>query len=151
MTRLMFVYLSGTEKGKTRIFKQEHVTIGTNDHFDLMLVPEEGGSLPDGLVADIYVEDDGRLNLMPRYKGDFLEFSINGEIPEEDANGYELRDGDTIHFGHGLSSASILFQVMPENFSTASLVRHHNRIAEAAQASPATQPVHPLTATLFVK
>ena len=151
MTRLMFVYLSGTEKGKTRIFKQEHVTIGTTDHFDLMLVTEEGGSLPDGLIADIYSEDDGTLTLMPRYKADFLEFSINGEVPEDSPAGYELRDGDTIHFGHGLSSASILFQVMPENFSTASLVRQQNRIAEATQTSPATQPVHPLTATLFVK
>lgn len=151
MTRLMFVYLSGTEKGKTRIFKQEHVTIGTTDHFDLTLVPEEGGSLPEGLIADIYVEEDGILNLMPRYKSDFLELSINGEIPADSSTGYEVRDGDTIHFGHGLSSASILFQVMPENFSTASLVRHNNRIAEAAQASAPAQPVHPLTATLFVK
>ncbi|MBI3651383.1 MAG: trypsin-like peptidase domain-containing protein [Acidobacteria bacterium] len=151
MTRLMFVYLSGTEKGKTRIFKQEHVTIGSDEHFDLMLVPEEGGSLPAGLIADIYSEDDGTLTLMPRYKSDFLEFNINGEVPEDSPTGYELRDGDTLHFGQGLSSASFLFQIMPENFSTASLVRQQNRVAEAAQTSPATQPVHPLTATLFVK
>ena len=31
MSRLMFVYLSGSEKGKTRIFTQNHVTIGTSD------------------------------------------------------------------------------------------------------------------------
>ena len=39
MSRLMFVYLSGTEKGKTRIFKQEQVTIGTDDSFDLTVIP----------------------------------------------------------------------------------------------------------------
>jgi hypothetical protein len=49
MSRLMFVYLSGTEKGKTRIFTQDHVTIGTSDACDLRLVPEEGGALPDGV------------------------------------------------------------------------------------------------------
>ena len=37
MSRLMFVYLSGTEKGKTRIFTQEHVTLGTSDACDLKL------------------------------------------------------------------------------------------------------------------
>jgi S1-C subfamily serine protease len=149
MSRLMFVYLSGVEKGKTRIFKQNHVTIGTTEHFDLTIVPEEGGALPEGLLADIYCEDDGLMNLVPHYKKDFLEISINGEATEPDPEaGFELRDGDTIHFGHGLSSASIMFQVMPEQFSTASLVRRNNKLAEASQAN---QPVHPLTATLFVK
>ena len=149
MSRLMFVHLSGTEKGKTRIFKQNHVTVGTSDTFDLTIVPEEGGTLHDGLIADLYCQDNEPINLVPRYKQDFLEISINGELPEEDAAaGIELRDGDTIHFGHGLSSASILFQMMPENFSTASLVKQNHRTLEAAQSA---QPVHPLTATLFVK
>lgn len=152
MSRLMFVYLSGPEKGKTRIFKQETVTIGTSEAFDLTLVPEEGGSLPAGLVAEIYCnDDDTSMHLLPRYKQDFLEITINGELlAEAESGGYELRDGDTIHFGQGLSSASILFQVMPENFSTASLVRQASRVAEAPAAT-AAQPVHPLTATLFVK
>lgn len=148
----MFVYLSGPEKGKTRIFKQETVSVGTSDSFDLTLVPEEGGTLPDGLVAEVFGDDEaGTMHLIPRYKQEFLEVSINGEfLPEPPAKGYELRDGDTIHFGHGLSSASILFQVMPDNFSTASLVRQASRVAEPPAAQPA-QPVHPLTATLFVK
>jgi serine protease Do len=149
MSRLMFVYLSGKEKGKTRIFKQNHVTVGTSETFDLTIVPEEGGALPDGLIADIYCEEQEPITLVPRYKQGFLEISINGELQEETvATSIELRDGDSIHFGHGLSSASILFQVMPENFSTASLVKQNNRIVEAAQTA---QPVHPLTATLFVK
>src|SRR5262249_47200364 len=56
-------------------------------------------------------------------------------------------DGDTLHFGHGLSSASVLFQVMPENFSTAGLARR----GDSGSIEGAPQPVHPLTATLFVK
>ena len=45
MSRLMFVYLSGTEKGKTRIFTQDHVTLGTSDACDLKLVPDDDGVL----------------------------------------------------------------------------------------------------------
>jgi YD repeat-containing protein len=148
MSRLMFVYLSGTEKGKTRIFKQRQVTIGTSESFDLTLVPEEGGALPEGLLAEIIGDDGEEIKLIPRYKPEFLEILINGEPPTVSPTGYELQDGDTIHFGRGLSSASVLFQVMPENFSTASLVHQSRRVLEPT-APP--QPVHPLTATLFVK
>ncbi len=148
MSRLMFVYLSGTEKGKTRIFKQDQVTIGTDETFDLTVVPQDGGELPVGLLAEVYSDDNDEHFLVPRYKGDFFEISVNGEKPDPAAEGCELQDGDTIQFGRGLSSASILFQVMPENFSTASLIRQSNKVLEPAQP---TQPVHPLTATLFVK
>jgi S1-C subfamily serine protease len=144
----MFVYLSGTEKGKTRIFKQEQVTIGTDDSFDLTVIPEEGGHLPQGLLAEVFEDVSGELFLVPRYKDDFFGITVNGEKPDPTAQGYELQDGDTIHFGHGLSSASILFQVMPENFSTASLIRQSHKTLEPQQTA---QPVHPLTATLFVK
>ena len=65
MSRLMFVYLSGTEKGKTRIFTQDHVTLGTSDACDLKLVPEGGGSLPDGVLADVY-DDESTFHLVPR-------------------------------------------------------------------------------------
>jgi S1-C subfamily serine protease len=146
MSRLMFVYLSGTEKGKTRIFTQSHVTIGTWDACDLKLVPEEGGLLPEGRLADIY-DDEGVYHLVTHT--DSLEIRINGEEieAEEAAAGYALQDGDTIDFGRGLSSASLLFQVMPENFSASQIVRRNARAIEQAQP----QPVHPLTATLFVK
>jgi S1-C subfamily serine protease len=144
----MFVYLSGTEKGKTRIFKQEQVTIGTDDSFDLTVIPEDGGHLPQGLLAEVFEDVSGEHFLVPRYKADFFGITINGEQSDLTAQGYELQDGDTIHFGHGLSSASILFQVMPENFSTASLIRQSHKTLEPQQTA---QPVHPLTATLFVK
>ncbi len=132
MSRLMFVYLSGTEKGKTRIFTQEHVTLGTSDACDLKLVPEDGGSLPDGVLADIY-DDENAFHLVPHAGKDHFEITINGQRTNDDtAAGQPLRDGDTIHFGDGPASASVLFQVMPENFST-------------------THPVRRNASTLFVK
>jgi serine protease Do len=148
MSRLMFVYLSGTEKGKTRIFTQNHVTIGTSDASDLKLVPEEGGSLPTAVLADIY-DDDNVFHLVPHNDRDGLEITVNGDALEQDESGagHVLRDGDTLHFGHGLSSASVLFQVMPENFSATAMTRRKNESVENVPG----QSVHPLTATLFVK
>lgn len=144
----MFVYLSGSEKGKTRIFTQNHVTIGTSDACDLKLVPEEGGTLPDGVIADVY-DDDGHFHMMQGLELEPVEIKINGEDAGGDPRdaAHVLHDGDTIHFGHGLSSASVLFQVMPENFAAAPLAVRNQREIEPAAA----QPVHPLTATLFVK
>ncbi|HKG20708.1 MAG TPA: trypsin-like peptidase domain-containing protein [Blastocatellia bacterium] len=147
MSRLMFVYLSGSEKGKTRIFTQQSVSIGASDACDLTIVPEEGGVLPDGVIADVH-DDDGAFHLAPREGMEHLEIRINGEELDPDpAAGYALNDGDTIHIGHGLSSASVLFQVMPENFTSASITRRGQKEPDQMQA----QPVHPLTATLFVK
>src|SRR5882724_260566 len=147
MSRLMFVYLSGIEKGKTRIFTQEHVTLGTSDACDLKLVPEGGGSLPDGVLADIY-DAENAFHLVPHAGKDHFEITINGQRTNDDtAAGQPLRDGDTIHFGDGPASASVLFQVMPENFSTTHPVRRN--ASEIDRVSG--QSVHPLTATLFVK
>jgi len=143
----MFVYLSGSEKGKTRIFTQDHVTVGTSDASDLKLVPEEGGALPSGVLADIYNEDN-LFHLVPQPDLNGTEITVNGEPLLADAPaGHVLHDGDTLHFGHGLSGASVLFQVMPENFSATSLARRRPVEVEPVAA----QPVHPLTATLFVK
>jgi S1-C subfamily serine protease len=149
MSRLMFVYLSGSEKGKTRIFTQNHVTIGTSDTSDLKLVPEDGGALPHGVLADVY-DDEGAFHLGLRSDAGDLTISVNGdEVPlVESPAGYALADGDTLHFTQGLSSASVLFQVMPENFSAAQIVR---RSGKEMEQSGAAQAVHPLTATLFVK
>jgi S1-C subfamily serine protease len=86
---------------------------------------------------------------MPSQDADHLEIKIGAEeINDADpAAGRALNDGDTIHFGRGLSSASILFQIMPENFGATQLVPQEQR----AIGRPSGQPVHPLTATLFVK
>src|SRR4030095_14243533 len=112
MSRLMFVYLSGSEKGKTRIFTQEHVTLGTSDACDLKLVPEEGGSLPDGVLADVY-DDENTFHLVPHVGHNDLEITINGgELGNDETGaGYTLRDGDTVHFGSRQGGASVLFQV----------------------------------------
>lgn len=148
MSRLMFVYLSGSEKGKTRIFTQDHVTVGTSDVCDLKLVPEDGGTLPEGVLADIY-DDESAFHLVARTEQDQFPISINGQPlqQEETGAGHQLHDGDTIHFGHGLSSASVLFQIMPATFSSAHPVRRNVAEMERVQG----QTVHPLTATLFVK
>jgi S1-C subfamily serine protease len=148
MSRLMFVYLSGTEKGKTRIFTQDHVTLGASEACDLRLVPEEGGSLPQGVIADVY-DDDGAYHFVQRLDQSEFQITINGEQmgADETGAGHNLRDGDTIHFGHGLSGASVLFQVMPENFSAAHPVRRNVTQLDGISG----QPLHPLTATLFVK
>src|SRR5512143_1434980 len=148
MSRLMFVYQSGTEKGKTRIFTQDHVTMGTSDACDLRLVPEEGCSLPEGVLADVY-DDENAFHLVPHVGEDHFEITINGERPRrnETGAGHTLHDGDTIQFGSGPSSASVLFQVMPKNFSATHPVRRNTTDVERVSG----QNVHPLTATLFVK
>ncbi|HSQ19438.1 MAG TPA: trypsin-like peptidase domain-containing protein [Blastocatellia bacterium] len=148
MSRLMFVYQSGTEKGKTRIFTQDHVTMGTSEACDLRLVPEEGCSLPDGVLADVY-DDENAFHLVPHIGDDHFEITINGEQPgrNETGAGHTLHDGDTIQFGSGPSSASVLFQVMPKNFSATHPVRRSTADIDRISG----QNVHPLTATLFVK
>src|SRR4051812_21469098 len=127
MSRLMFVYLSGSEKGKTRIFTQDRVTVGTSDASDLKLVPEEGGALPSGVLADIY-NDNNIFHLVPQPELNGTEITVNGEPLTDNggAAGHVLHDGDTLHFGHGMSSASVLFQVMPENFSATALSRRRD-------------------------
>src|SRR5262249_32208939 len=149
MSRLMFVYLSGTEKGKTRIFTQDHITVGTSDTSDLKLVPEEGGDLPEAILADIFRED-GFYRLVPREPDGSLEIAVNGErlAQDESSAGSVLRDGDTLHFGHGLSSASVLFQIMPATFTAGHPVP---RDAALEPLSGQGNHPHPLTATLFVK
>ena len=144
----MFVYLSGTEKGKTRIFKQDHVTLGTADSCDLKLVPEDAGALPDGVLADVY-DDENTFHLVPRVDQSNFEITINGEDlgTDDSAAGHTLRDGDTVRFGDSQTGASLLFQVMPENFSATHPVRRN----DAAVDRVSGQSVHPLTATLFVK
>src|SRR6185503_16312359 len=148
MSRLMFVYLSGSEKGKTRIFTQDQVTLGTSDACDLKLVPEEGGELPDGILADVY-DDENVFHLVPRSDQDHFPITINGENLRRDETGagYSLGDGDTIQFGQDASAASVLFQVMPQNFSATHPVRRNVVEVERIQG----HSVHPLTATLFVK
>jgi serine protease Do len=152
MSRLMFVYTSGSEKGKTRIFTQPRVTIGASDDSDLRLAPEEGGVLPEGVIAEV-LDQRGIYQLIIHPSIPAFEVAVNGTaVPSDDQKeGYPLHDGDTLHFGHGLSAAGLLFQVMPDNFDLAPAGRRGNPVElEPLGASPRVPP-HPLTATLFVK
>ena len=148
MSRLMFVYTSGSEKGKTRIFTQKHVTIGASDDSDLKLAPEEGGVLPGGVIAEV-VNEEGIYQLVTHPTPNGFEVALNGQSIEPDDNsaGHALHDGDMLHFGHGLSAAGVLFQIMPDNFDLAP--RKLSEPAELERVAPG--PPHPLTATLFVK
>jgi len=148
--RLMFVYLSGTEKGKTRIFFQDHVTIGTSDACDLKLVADEGGKLPEGVIADIY-NYEGITHLVPRELDQQLGILLNGRSisANGDGVGHILSDGDTLNFGEEPASAGVLFQVLPSTFSANLPARR--TASEAERAQDRTVHPHPLTATLFVK
>jgi S1-C subfamily serine protease len=147
MSRFMFVFLTGSEKGKTRIFAQDRIRIGTSDGCDLKIVPEEGGVLPEAVLAEVCGNGNG-MNLIP-LNGNKVDITVNGApvLGDQTESGHPIQDGDTIHFGQGLSSASLLFHVMPETFSTGPLaLRETSEMGAAAE-----RPVHPLTATLFVK
>jgi S1-C subfamily serine protease len=147
MSRFMFVFLTGSEKGKTRIFAQDRIRIGTSDGCDLKIVPEEGGVLPEDVLAEVCGNGNG-MNLFP-LNGSKVDITVNGTpvLSDQAEGGHPIQDGDTIHFGQGLSSASLLFHVMPETFSTGPLA-----LREASEMGQTPErPVHPLTATLFVK
>ncbi|MGH9822199.1 MAG: trypsin-like peptidase domain-containing protein [Blastocatellia bacterium] len=147
----MFVYLSGSEKGKTRIFTQEHLTIGTSDESDLKIVAEEGAPLPDAVMADVFFQD-GSYQLVPRAVPDQYQISVNGNGHQllQSNLGYPLRDGDTLFFGDESRGASLLFQVLPDNFNSVHPVRREVHDLESTTGGPPAHP-HPLTATLFVK
>ena len=49
MSSFMFVFLTGRDKGKTRIYQQDRVTIGTADTCDLVL-PVSGVNSTGALV-----------------------------------------------------------------------------------------------------
>ena len=153
MGRLMFVYLSGTEKGKTRIFTKNHVTVGTSEDSDLKLAPQEGGQLPEAVVADLYSHDDGSYHLLPRNPSPGVDIAVNGALLSSNGSGvpFDLHDGDTLHFGHGLSGASLLFQVLPENFNTLEPVAPVARESLEIEGLTQAATPHPLTATLFIK
>lgn len=147
----MFVYLSGSEKGKTRIFTQEHVTIGTSDECDLKIIGDEERHLPELVLADIF-HQDGVYQIVPRTLPNNFHVSVNGNgnLPLESNVGHLLHDGDTLFFGDTGTGASLLFQVMPENFNASHPMKRSQVELETVQGGQPAHP-HPLTATLFVK
>src|SRR4051812_5683492 len=104
MSSFMFVFLTGRDKGKTRIYQQDRVTIGTSDTCDLVL-PVSGVNstgalvrLPDHIASVKRGEDS--VPFLTLTVGDELPFAINGETISVIAPGetFTLHDGDTLRF-----------------------------------------------------
>src|SRR5688500_15407768 len=155
MSSLMFVFLSGRDKGKTRIYQQDRVSIGTSDACDLVLNVNGArttGKLfePPEVLAHVK-RVDGVCQLILKC-GDSLPVEINGERirPEPQTVATPLYDGDSIRFGETGRGVELLFHVLRDEFRGLQTVpKSQNVDVSVAPDVPAT--VHPLTATLFVK
>src|SRR5947207_3161953 len=146
MQTILLVGLSGSDKGRVRLFTQDWITFGTAPGHDIDLsslyadkphaeslarikVIGEGGS--------IKVEDP-LLRVEVRHNGSTLS------ILHRDSS-TEVVDGDRIEF-HGPSGTTVFqFQVLPEEYQTATLVKQDPEITASHRQ------VHPLTATVIVK
>lgn len=149
----MFVFLTGRDKGKTRIYQQDRITIGPSDTCDLV-VPIAGTGvtgelipLPD-VIASVRRLDEGVPRLTLKV-GEEVEFAINGTTIASTSPGesFPLHDGDTLRFGAAGRGTELLFHVLRQDIY--GLVP----VPEATETALAEVPgnVHPLTATLFVK
>src|SRR6185369_1974813 len=154
MSSFMFVFLTGRDKGKTRIYQQDRVTIGTADTCDLVL-PVSGVSstgelvrLPDQ-IASVRRGEDG-VPFLTLTVGDELPFSINGESIAAVAPGetFTLHDGDTLRFGAPGRGSELLFHLLRQDIYGLHPVPKN---PETSMTPELAQNVHPLTATLFVK
>ncbi len=146
----MFVFLSGKDKGKTRIYQQDRVTIGPAEACDLVVALNggSGAKLPD-VLAHVVRDEDGATQLTIKAPG-AVPIAINGEPVEiSETSSRRLRDGDAIRFGKGAKVPELLFHELRQNFNPLHPVRAVPAEASIAPEVPAT--VHPLTATLFVK
>jgi serine protease Do len=150
----MFVFLTGRDKGKTRIYQQDRVTIGTADTCDLVL-PVSGVKatgelvrLPDH-IASVRRGEDGTPTMTMKV-GDELPFAVNGEAITVIAPGetFTLHDGDTIRFGPPGRGTELLFHVLRQDIYGLQPVPVSS---ETALATDVPGTVHPLTATLFVR
>src|SRR3954451_12950596 len=102
MSSFMFVFLTGRDKGRTRIYQQDRVTIGTADSCDLVLPLSAAGPtgelvrLPD-ILAQVKRDEDGLPQLTLKV-GQEVPCAINGEPLAVVAPGetYTLHDGDTL-------------------------------------------------------
>lgn len=150
----MFVFLTGRDKGKTRIYQQDRVTIGTADTCDLVL-PVSGVSVTGELVrlpdhiASVKRSEEGQPVLTLKV-GDELPFALNGEpiVAIGPGETFSLNDGDTIRFGQPGRGTELLFHVLRQDIYSLQPIA---QTPDTAVASDLPANVHPLTATLFVK
>jgi serine protease Do len=153
MSSFMFVFLTGRDKGKTRIYQQDRITIGSSDTCDLVL-PVTGVAvtgalvrLPD-VIASVKRDDDG-LPVLTLQVGDELQFAINGEAYPSIVPGerFPLHDGDTLRFGPPGRGTELLFHLLRQDiYGLHPVPKNPEQSIADLQGN-----VHPLTATLFVK
>jgi len=154
MSSFMFVFLTGRDKGKTRIYQQDRVTVGPAESCDLVLPLTGVGPageeimLPD-IAATVKRGEDGIPFLTLKVGGE-LPFAINSERVVATAPGesFVLHDGDSLRFGADGDATELLFHVLRQDIYGLHPVPTNPDVSIAAN-SPAN--VHPLTATLFVK
>lgn len=153
MSSLMFVFLTGRDKGRTRIYQQDRITIGPSDACDLVVaVPNvsaagEPVEVPD-VIATVRRLEDGVPRLTLKV-GDEIEFAINGQSIAAVSPGesFPLHDGDALRFGPSGRGAELLFHLLRQD------IQGLAPVPESPETALAEVPgnVHPLTATLFVK
>jgi serine protease Do len=149
----MFVFLSGRDKGKTRIYQQDRVTIGTSDACDLVLTlngSRNTGKLfetPEVLAQIRRVKGASQLVVKA---GDDYPVALNGERVMSALAGEarSIYDGDTIRFGEQGKGVELLFHVLREDVTTLAPVPASTDVSIAPEVPGA---VHPLTAKRFVK
>ncbi|HZS45180.1 MAG TPA: serine protease [Blastocatellia bacterium] len=147
MQTILLVGLSGSEKGRVRLFTQDSITFGTSPRQDVDLSSLYTENPNAETLARVFVRDDGGqiqvedpvLRVEVRHNGN------TASILHHDSS-TEVQDGDRLEF-HGPNGTIVFqFQVLPEEYQTASLVKQPD-----PEISAAHHQVHPLTATLFVK
>jgi serine protease Do len=153
MSSFMFVFLSGRDKGKTRIYQQDRVTIGTSDACDLVLTlngSRTTGKLfdPPEVLAHVRRVKDATQFVLKA--GDGFPVSINGDRVLNELTGEprSLYDGDTLRFGEAGKGIDLLFHVIREDVRGLAPVPTNPDVSIAPDIAGA---VHPLTAKLFVK
>jgi S1-C subfamily serine protease len=153
MSSFMFVFLSGRDKGKTRIYQQDRVSIGTSDSCDLVLAlngSRSTGKLFDPPEVLAHVRRVRGASQFVVKAGDDFPVAINGERVLSSLTGESrsIYDGDTIRFGEQGKGIELLFHVLREDVRGLTPVPTNPDVSIAPDVPGA---VHPLTAKLFVK
>ena len=154
MSSFMFVFLTGRDKGKTRIYQQDRVTVGPSESCDLVLPLEAVSASGDDLelpdVVATVKRGEGGIPFLTLKVGDELPFALNSEVVPASSPGetFVLHDGDSLRFGVDGAATEVLFHVLRQDIYGLHPVPTNPDVSIAPN-SPAN--VHPLTATLFVK
>lgn len=149
----MFVFLSGRDKGKTRIYQQDRVTIGTTDACDLVLSltgSRSTGKLFDPPEVLAHVKRARDANQLVIKCGPEFPIAVNNDrvTPGFPGEAVALYDGDSIRFGEAGKGSELLFHVLREDVKGLAPVPVN---PDVSMTPDVPGNVHPLTAKLFVK